>query len=288
MRGYPIHIRDEEHRAGLLRDCKYFLFKGLEQKLIPHNISYNNARLRDEITIRLEDIRQPGLSVATETSSPEKFDSGKAAAGWVNYRRPFVDDKPYELLIEIGNDCTRLNIQTMRAEFFGDAKRRMARLYEVVASKLELPDTPSTGLPSASVETTSHSMSVDKATLIGEQVKFEFDNPGVTLDGVPWHQDPAAIFVEESEDESDETAKELQPQRKRRRIETQLKTVLSISSDVRSAEKRFWTVKTGQWRLRVQNANDGEGKVECVLVAVKIDAIASELARNEQRSFLGS
>jgi hypothetical protein len=51
-------------------------------------------------------------------------------------------------------------------------------------------------------------------------------------------------------------------------------------------EKESWIVKTGQWRLRVRNARNGKGGIECVLVAVKIDAVSGELGRNMQRGFL--
>jgi hypothetical protein len=54
------------------------------------------------------------------------------------------------------------------------------------------------------------------------------------------------------------------------------------------AEPGIWTVRSGQWRLRVQSANNGKSGIECVLVAVKIDALTNEMARNESRSFLGS
>jgi len=48
-----------------------------------------------------------------------------------------------------------------------------------------------------------------------------------------------------------------------------------------------WIVRTGQWRLRIQAAKNGKAAVECVLVAVKLDAMSSEQARNSQRVFLG-
>ena len=47
-------------------------------------------------------------------------------------------------------------------------------------------------------------------------------------------------------------------------------------------------MKVGQWRLRVQNARNGKGGVECVLVGVKIEAVSGELGRNMQRGFLAS
>lgn len=48
-----------------------------------------------------------------------------------------------------------------------------------------------------------------------------------------------------------------------------------------------WIVRTGQWRLRIQAAKNGKAAVECVLVAVKLDAMSAEQARNTQRMFLG-
>ncbi|OCL11183.1 hypothetical protein AOQ84DRAFT_387011, partial [Glonium stellatum] len=62
LQGYPVNIRDEAHRAELLRDARYFHLKGLEQRLIPCDISFNLARNTSEILIRLEDIRQSGVS----------------------------------------------------------------------------------------------------------------------------------------------------------------------------------------------------------------------------------
>ncbi|OBT56406.1 hypothetical protein VE04_03368 [Pseudogymnoascus sp. 24MN13] len=204
---YPLHIRNESHRAELLRDCRYFLFKGLEQKLIPHSISHNLQRGKDEITIRLEDIRQPGLSITFDAPfqtapSPEPFArhlrySAPSMSGWVHYMRPFVDTTPRELIIEISGECTRLDVDTMRAEFSGDAKKRVNRLVEVLANKINMPNARPMGV-----------------------------------------------------------------------------------------ESEVWTVRTGQWRVRVQAASNDKSAVECVLIAVKIDAFTAELARNQERGFL--
>ncbi len=69
-----------------------------------------------------------------------------------------------------------------------------------------------------------------------------------------------------------------QPSRKRRRVDSQ------GTSSGSSVEE--WIVKTGQWRLRIQGAKHGKAAVECVLVAVKLDAVSSEQARNTQKGFL--
>lgn len=52
-----------------------------------------------------------------------------------------------------------------------------------------------------------------------------------------------------------------------------------------------WIIRTGLWRLRVQTSpsharNMGRGGVECVLIAVKLDAVTGEMGRNAQRGFL--
>jgi len=154
LRGYPLNVRNEEHRAELLKDCRYFHFKGLEQRIIRHDISFNLARRRKEIIIRLEDVRQSGISVLPETADTPPPDHAPPAPllAWVNYARPFVDSSPAELVLEIGDECTRLHFPAqgstapVRAEFFGDGKSRVSRLFEVIATKLNLPTSQPLGL----------------------------------------------------------------------------------------------------------------------------------------------
>ncbi|ORY16476.1 hypothetical protein BCR34DRAFT_107389 [Clohesyomyces aquaticus] len=132
LQGYDIEIRNEEHRAELLRDARYFHLKGLEQKLIPCDISYNLKHGRSEILIRLEDIRQSGVSFTPDTHSspPNSSISGSTAlspapnskppspspslhstshhphprSGTVSYARPYTDDhaNTHILILEIG------------------------------------------------------------------------------------------------------------------------------------------------------------------------------------------
>ncbi|KAA8911722.1 hypothetical protein FN846DRAFT_897595 [Sphaerosporella brunnea] len=143
LRGYPVQIRDEEHRQELLRDCKYFHFKGLEQKLIPHEISWNQARMKSEITIRLEDIRPSGVSFVPDYSSSEHppLSSGGPtySPGWINYARPFVDEQPRELIVEISGESTKLDWRHGRAEFTGVTNQRVSALLQVITNKLGLP-----------------------------------------------------------------------------------------------------------------------------------------------------
>jgi len=162
LQGYPLEIRGETHRQQLLRDARYFHFKGLEQQLIPHRVTYNPLRQREEIVLRLENVQKSGIGVvrdSTETGGDGAGSAAAAAAGittdsggrmmplWVNYMRPLVDSTAYELVLEIGGDETRLHVpppgsgESPRAEFFRDTRARVAKLFEVVATKLNLPPT---------------------------------------------------------------------------------------------------------------------------------------------------
>lgn len=120
LQGYNVDIRNETHRAQLLRDVRYFHLRGLEQKLIPCDISFNLKRHQSEILIRLEDIRQSGISFKLDAShsnstsgsgsnapsvsgaspgpapnvcmSPAPSISNPSRAGTVSYARPYTDD----------------------------------------------------------------------------------------------------------------------------------------------------------------------------------------------------
>jgi hypothetical protein len=299
LRGYPVHIRNEAHRAALLRDCRYFNFKGLEQRLIPHSLSFNQARGRDEIVLRLEDLLKSGISVAAEPTAADPL------AGWVSYARPYVDGHAAELVLEIAGEATRLHLgPPPRAEFFRDARTRVARLFEVIATKLNLPPTTQPlGLLMAKGGAGSQPATPGNTPLSEDLVRIVLDaDAAVTLNGKPWNPTAdeyevisqgeglgAGAAAAAAAAAGDGTSMPpsaagspvsptggtvAPPPRKRRRV-----------GSAASAEE--WIVKTGQWRLRIQGAKNGKAAVECVLRAVKLDAVTSELARNAQRPFLG-
>lgn len=296
LRGYPVHIRNETHRQTLLRDCRYFNFKGLEQRLIPHSISYNQSRRREEIVLRLEDILKSGITVALEPTVADPL------AGWVNYARPFVDTQSYELVLEIGGEATKLHLSSMRLEFFRDAKIRIARLFEVIATKLNLPPTTvPLGLLMAKGGASSQPATPGNTPLSEDLVRAVLDpEASVVLDGKPWSQPPSPAptqplsavdeagggggasspgldFSPASMSGASSTA---QPARKRRRVDQES----AAGSSYGAADE--WIVRTGQWRLRIHGAKNGKSAVECALVAVKLDAMSSEQTRNAARGFL--
>lgn len=293
LRGYPIEIRSDEHRQSLLRDCRYFNFKGLEQKLIPHSISYNQARRRSEIVIRLEDVLKSGISVTTDPLPP--YGGEQHISGWVNYARPFVDERPYEMILEVGGENCRVNIGIMRAEFFGQIKKRLAKLLEVIAGKLGLPETQPLGLLMATGGAGSQPPTPGNTPLSEDLVRVVIDTDAhIMLDGkvyqahteneeaaaAPFSATSASTANGGGEQESPISAAGssgfFPPSRKRRRIDP--------STGHPAAEE--WVVRKGQWRLRIQSSRAGKSAAECVLVAVKLDAYSAEYGRNASRGFL--
>ncbi|KAK1959676.1 BTB/POZ domain-containing protein [Colletotrichum sublineola] len=293
LRGYPVTIRDETHRAELLRDCRYFNFKGLEQKLIPHHISYNQSRRREEIVLRLEDILKSGISVAADVlASP-----GDHLSGWVNYARPYVDDRAAELVLEVGGESTRIHFTpgSVRAEFFRDTRARIARLFEVVATKLNLPPTTQPlGLLMASGGAGSQPPTPGHTPLSEDLVRVSIDaDTSVTLDGKPYVLDADDLYLTNHPTsaasstaggmESPTPSSAFQPNsRKRRRVDSHGHAAAGQAA--LAADE--WVVRTGQWRLKIQGSRGGKSSVEVVLVAVKLDAYSSENARNATRGFL--
>lgn len=265
LKGYPVHIRNEAHRAELLRDCRYFNFKGLEQKLIPHHIGFNLERNRLEISIRVQEILKSGISVAPDPAPP-----GEMPVAWVNYARPYVDDKPAELVLEIGGEATKLYFShgSVRAEFFRDTRARITRLFEVIATKLDLPPTTQPlGLLMGSGGASSPPATPGSTPLSEDLVKVLIEpDTAITLDGRAYMHD------------RDEGAVSVAAAGMARRIDS--------FARADGGELEAWVVRTGQWRLRIQGASGGSG-LECVLVGVKIDAVSSEQARNAAKGFLG-
>ncbi|KAI0535881.1 hypothetical protein GGR58DRAFT_421640 [Xylaria digitata] len=288
LRGYPLHIRDEEHRASLLQDCRYFNFKALEQKLLPHHISYNQARRKHEILMRVEDIFKSGISVVNDNAGDFGGIVGGLFSGWVNYMRPYEDDKQRELILEIGGEATKLHLNIMRAEFFGQIKIRISRLFEVIATKLNLPTTQPLGLLMASGGADSQPPTPGNTPLSDDLVRVSLDPEAhIVLDGKPYvvesdiEELTTAMSASSSvgmsggqESPESSAAPSLGPSRKRRRV------------DASGHVAEEWVIRTGQWRLRIQTSRSGKSAVECVLVAVKIDAYSVEQTRNAQRGFL--
>ncbi|KUI60981.1 hypothetical protein VP1G_08173 [Cytospora mali] len=317
LKGYPVDVRSEAHRKALLQDCRYFHLKGLEQRLIPHSITFNQIRGKDEIVLRLEDVLKSGVSVL-----PERVDiaarEGDNHAAWVNYARPLVDTHPAELVLEIGGECMRLHFNKeggggnglTRLEFLKEGRTRVTKLFEVIASKLNIPPTTQPlGLLMASGGASSQPATPGNTPLSDDLVKCVLEaETAITLDGRrytghipldPWNEDPETngdVSAPSSVGPSGigsptslTAGLSLNPSRKRRRV-ADGSVAGCMDGDAAGGgglpNGGYWLIRTGQWRLRIQGAKNGRGGVECVLIAVKLDALSGEHARNEARSFL--
>ena len=308
LRGYPLHIRNHEHRAELLRDCRYFHLRGLEQKLIMHHISYNVERQKSEILLRLEDIRQSGVSFHGDCSPSDRSPLG----GWVNYMRPFVDEINHELIVEIGDESLRIDFRSMRGEFYGDAKARITSLFQVVANKMNMPTNAPLGLLLPSGGVAAQPVSPGNTPLSQDKVKFCIESDAhILLDGEDHGMDSGTIDTYDSSDHQEAVTERGTTDPTSLAI-AQHTTPTWISGDVNSSQQARhsnikpltrkrkrrgsldefgeWIVRKGQWRLRVQPRPDqqehGENRMEIVLHAVKVDAVSGQKGRNMLRGFL--
>lgn len=143
LKGYEIEIKGKEHRAALLRDARYFHFKGLEQKLLRCRVSYDAVRRVEDIEMRQEDVRQSGLSFVGEDDGDISEESeDRSLRGEVYYARPYEDDEPRSLILEIGAEVEVIldpGERVGRVRFWRQTAARMRRLVDVVREKAGLP-----------------------------------------------------------------------------------------------------------------------------------------------------
>ncbi|KAL9607407.1 MAG: hypothetical protein Q9167_007678 [Letrouitia subvulpina] len=321
MRGYPLQVRNKQHRAELIRDARYYNLRGLEQKLIPFEISHNIHRHVSEIVVCLQDIKPSGVSLGQDVPSADDSTS----SGWVQYRRPYVDEVTYELIVEIDDETMSLDLGAMRAELFGKTKERIASLFQVVANKMNLPTTVPLGLAMASGGASAQPASPSNTPLSEDKVKVSIDEEAfLMLDGKE-HPTPTedlfepeapvsglshhplntewAEFSSNFVVESDRATPHSSSSRHRKRL---LDSRTASPSHKRSMHSQgldrasVWTIRKGQWRLRVQpkpqaalekvnqerEGDEEAPKLEIVMVAVRLDALSGEKGRNTLREFL--
>jgi hypothetical protein len=280
LQGYDIPIRDEAHRAELLRDARYFHLKGVEQRLLPFEISYNMARQWTEIVMRLEDLRQSGITFMpeddAEPSAPETKPTSphevpgatfNGSPGWIRYQRPYIDDFARHLVLEItGREQTMLNVAKGRAKFEGETRVHITNLFQVIATKMGLPTTLPLGamLVQSGGGVASQPPSPANSGISEDQVKVRIGrDTSIELNG------KELVWDNEEEDDDDEASF---PRLKRQPGD-------------RSDLNPIWAVPRALWRLQVKPSPE-TGKPEVVLHAAKILAYSEETSRNRKRTFL--
>lgn len=299
LQGYDVHVRDEGHRAELLRDARYFHLRGVEQKLIPCEISYNLLRGRREILIKLEDIRQSGVTFHPDPHSPGVFKdsvgtskpatplsaqeaSQNIPTGFISYQRPFADDNSYDLVLELSStEAMKVDIASMRAVFMEKTKARISSLFQVIANKLNLPATMPLGLMmmQSGGGVAAQPVSPANSGVSGERVRVRIARDAfVELDGDVIDWEPADTTAEMRRGSASSAV-----ERDRERFLPPIKKWKENEELNPSVE---WVVRKSQWRLRVEASEDDGSRVEVVMQAVRIQAHTEERFRNAKRGFL--
>lgn len=99
LSGNDCVIKDDLHRSQLVRECKYYRFKELEQRLLKHKL-INNPYIGPEILMNLFDLQLRGIVNVPRSN----FDSESP----LHYTRPFMmKEQPRSLLIQVdrSHDC---------------------------------------------------------------------------------------------------------------------------------------------------------------------------------------
>ena len=321
-RGYSIHVRDANHRAALVGDCKYYGFKGLMHKLFAHEISYNAERGCSEIVMRIEDLHKSGISFFSDPSPADQSPLG----GWVHYARPFVDETSFEVIVEIGAQETKIDFRSNRAEFYGDTKARISSLFQTVADKMNLPNNLPLGLMMSSGGASAAPASPANTPLSEDRVKISLGPEAyILLDGVEHQMDSSSYtYASSGQSEHDDWASippqsplpRASPRQQQQQQQQQTSVPGSAGQQQQPPNKKRkrrgsldefgeWIIKKGQWRLRVQPKTDGGGGggqsgpgrrgggggamdagMEIVLHAVKLEAFSGQRGRNMGRTWL--
>ncbi|KAF2120181.1 hypothetical protein BDV96DRAFT_467492, partial [Lophiotrema nucula] len=306
LQGYKIEIRSEEHRSQLLRDARWFHLKGLEQRLIPCDISYNIKRSQKEILIKLEDIRQSGISFSSDTP-PSNTTSGSGSgpapssapssnkSGNVCYARPYTDDNASAtiLVLEVSTaEATTLHFPTyapvpsdpssltlnLRATFHGPTLARITSLFSVIANKMGLPATQPLGsmllasgggLAAQPVSPANSGVSERRVRVrLAPDAYMAVDDEPVEL-GI----DPGSgrLGIKRTDwiwggGRKDEFKREM----------------------LGEEQEEEWIIKRAHWRLRVEPVDGEGGKMQVVLCGVRVEGFSVERSRNRERGFLGS
>lgn len=297
LQGYDVYIRDEGHRAELLRDARYFHLRGVEQKLIPCDISFNLARGRREMLIKLEDIRQSGVGFTPDAHSAGVFRDNSGASkpatplaaheqglgaptGCISYQRPFVDDRAADLVLEVsGAEAMTVDAAALRAVFQDKTKARISSLFSVIANKLNLPSTVPLGLMmmQSGGGVAAQPVSPANSGVSGERVRVRVGRDAhVELDGAVVEWAEREVEAERRGGGGGASAA----------VERALPPVRRWKDDVDIGLGAEWVVTKSQWRLRVEAAEDDSSRVEVVMQAVRVQAHTEERFRNAKRGFL--
>lgn len=129
LRGQHLEVTSEEHRKALLRECKYYRFKGLEQRLTPHDIVWTAIEgaepedMHEEIMINLQDIRVNQISKGDIENR-------------VYYKRPYIDEPLRRLVIQVKDTVIRLIKEPLTKKMFAVPPNNLVTRLETIMKKV--------------------------------------------------------------------------------------------------------------------------------------------------------
>ncbi|GEQ72034.1 hypothetical protein JCM33374_g5720 [Metschnikowia sp. JCM 33374] len=89
-------IRDDEHRNNLIKECRYYRFLQLEQKIIKHKIIRNPFTQKEEIIININNLSSTGIINTSTGLTDEQH---------VAYVRPYLRREPKrDLIVQIDSN----------------------------------------------------------------------------------------------------------------------------------------------------------------------------------------
>ncbi|KAK9239588.1 hypothetical protein V1525DRAFT_397850 [Lipomyces kononenkoae] len=251
LKGTPIKFESTEHRDALLRECRYYHFRGLEQRLIPFAISKNLLTGREEISIRLKDLKWQGASIESNPHATRRR---------IEYKRPFVDNEARELIVQVERDEFTLRAyDVMAGEESMKSKCRWCVEVTDGSTACEKLRTLFQKLPAVSDETDDYGLL---------RLRVDLRDAAITVNGVD-------VDGQESSDGFVEIVADDNSWRKRKRVEGS--EPAQISTDAPFPTKL--SVQSGQLKMYVM-------KERLVLHALCLDAISTLKEVNRRRAYL--
>lgn len=244
-------------------------------------VGWDARRGVEEITIGFEDVKVGGVAFV-EGRDVSSVGLG-VGMGSVHYARPFVDDAPRELIIEVGGECMVLDLKTGQASFTGPAKARIIRLLGAITDKVN-GVTNVCRVEQFTFRLRNSESHVTLDEVVGEIEQTSGQRTATTTTTTTATQ--TSVFVRGQEAIS-----------KKRKLDSDASSNphAETSADA-EPESITWTVRTGQWIITAQQQqqqpsqsqrDEAKRQMEIVLVGVKVDVYTNERARNARRGFLG-
>ncbi|CUM46137.1 uncharacterized protein AC631_01441 [Debaryomyces fabryi] len=127
LRGNSLVIKNDEHRNLLMKECKYYRFLELEQRIIKHKVINNpfNSFTNQEIIIGLNDLNAKGI-----IRDPSIKDANGDYP--IQYQRPFILKEPKRTLImQLDSDFSELSNRN-----FSEIKLILVKKFNIVMVQL--------------------------------------------------------------------------------------------------------------------------------------------------------